>query len=140
MPLVFGTEHWARALENAINASGEYGRAGGEWGVGFNGNVLLAFEADAWQPRARSLLVRLGKGACQGAEFIEGTEHGDAGFAFRAPASVWREILDGRMNAAMAILSGRMKVEGDTATLLKFMEAHRALVRCAASIATAFPE
>ena len=41
--------------------------------------------------------------------------------------------------AATAILTGKMKVDGDKLTLLKFTAAHRAVVACAGSIDTEFP-
>jgi putative sterol carrier protein len=70
---------------------------------------------------------------------VDGASHPDAGFGLKAPFSVWRDVLGGRTLAATAILTGKMKVEGDTMTLLKHTAAHRALVACAASIDTEFP-
>lgn len=135
----FGTPQWARSLEEEINASSEYRNAATSWGVGFNGNILLAFEADETLKDARSLLVRLREGACQGAEFVTGTSHADAGFVLRAPFRLWREILERKTLAATAILTGRMHVEGDRMLLLRFLAAHRALVHCTASLDTVFP-
>ncbi len=48
-------------------------------------------------------------------------------------------MLGGKTLAATAILTGKMKVEGDTMTLLKHTAAHRALVACAAALDTEFP-
>jgi len=139
MTLTFGTEAWAQALASEINASSEYRNAASKWGDGFNGNVLLVFDADAKLPATRSLLVRLAKGACAGADFVDGGAHPDAGFGLRAPFSVWRDILERKTLAATAILSGKMKVDGDKMTLLKHTAAHRALVACASAIDTEFP-
>lgn len=132
----FGTEEWAAALRQEIDGSSEYRNAGARWGAGFNGNVLLCFEADESLPRARSLLVRLKQGACEGVEFVEGDRHPEAGFALRAPFALWRQILERKTLAATAILTGRMRVEGDRLTLLKHTAAHRALVHCASSVET----
>ncbi len=134
----FGTSEWARSLEEEINSSSEYRNAAASWGVGFNGNILLAFEADGAMADAKRLLVRLEGGRCHGCEFVEGPTHEDAGFVLRAPFSLWREILDRKTPAATAILSGRLRVEGNTMKLLKFVAAHRALVHCAASLDTWF--
>jgi putative sterol carrier protein len=139
MSLTFGTEAWAEALASEINASSEYRNAASKWGDGFNGNVLLVFEADASMPRGFALLVELAKGACQGASFVPGASSPKAGFGLRAPFSVWEDILERKTLAATAILTGKLKVEGDKLTLLKHTGAHRALVACAASIDTEFP-
>src|SRR6185436_1408250 len=109
----FGTPEWARALVEAINASSEYRNSGANWGVGFNGNVLFAFEAGGALAAPRCLLLRLEGGKSTGAEFVAGPSHPDAGFTLRAPYPLWREILSGKTMAATAILMGRMKVEGN---------------------------
>jgi hypothetical protein len=50
-----------------------------------------------------------------------------------------RDVLSRKTLAATAILTGKMKVEGDKMTLLKHTSAHRALVACAAALDTEFP-
>jgi putative sterol carrier protein len=137
--LTFGTEAWAAALAAEINASSEYRNAAAKWGDGFNGNVLLVFDADATQKTTYALLVELAKGVCRGASFVDGVSHPDAGFGLRAPFAVWRDVLSRKMLAATAILTGKMTVEGDRMTLLKHTAAHRALVACAAALDTEFP-
>jgi putative sterol carrier protein len=139
MAFAFGTDSWAVALAQEINASSEYRNAAAKWGDGFNGNVLLVFDADATLPKTRSLLVRLATGSCGGATFTDGATHPDAGFGLKAPFSIWRDILERKTLAATAILTGKMKVEGDRMTLLKHTAAHRALIACAAAIDTEFP-
>jgi len=136
--LAFGSAAWASALVAEINASSEYRNAAAKWGDGFNGNVLLVFDADPTLPKTHALLVELAKGACAGASFVDGVAHPNAGFGLRAPFSVWKDVLSRKMLAATAILTGRMKVEGDRMTLLKHTAAHRALVACAAALDTEF--
>jgi putative sterol carrier protein len=139
MPLTFGTEAWADALAAELNVSSEYRNAAAKWGDGFNGNVLLVFDADASSGTTRALLVELAKGSCRGASFIDGVSHPAAGFGLRAPFSVWRDVLSRKTLAATAILTGKMKIDGDRMTLLKHTAAHRALVACAAALDTEFP-
>ena len=135
----FGTAEWARSLTDEINASSEYRNAGAKWGVGFNGTLLFAFEADGALAAPLYLLVPVAGGRCSGCRWVEGPGHSDAGFTLRAPFTLWREILERRALAATAILTGRMKVQGDSLRLLQFAGAHRSLVHCAASVSTGFP-
>ena len=139
MTLTFGTAAWAEALVAEINASSEYRNAAAKWGDGFNGNVVLVFDADDTQKATHALLVELAMGACHGASFVPGVSHPTAGFGLRAPFGVWRDVLSRKTLAATAILTGKMKVEGDKMTLLKHTAAHRALVACAAALDTEFP-
>jgi len=133
----FGTEDWAAALRETINASSEYRNAGAQWGVGFDGSLLFQFDPDAELDRTLRLRLDLSGGACQSAEFVgEGAK--PAAFALRGPFGVWRAILERKMLAATAILTGKLHAEGDKMTLLKHTAAHRALVHCVASVDTAW--
>ena len=62
-----------------------------------------------------------------------------SGFTLRAPFTLWREVLERKTLAATAILTGKMKVEGEKLTLLKHAGASRALIHCTASVPTEFP-
>ena len=139
MGLAFGSAPWAEALCAEINRSSEYRNAAAKWGDGFNGNVLLVFEPDGAMSRPGALLVELSRGACHGASFVADASDPRAGFALRAPFSLWREILERKTLAATAILTGRLKVDGDKMTLLKHTAAHRSLIACAAALDTEYP-
>ena len=138
-PIPFGDPSWCAAVRDEINASSEYQNAAMKWGAGFNGNLLFAFEADAVLAAPLHLFLGLAEGRCARAEFVPGPRHAEAGFTLRAPFSLWREILERRALAATAILTGKMKVEGDKLTLLKHAGASRALIHCVASVPTEFP-
>jgi len=135
----FGTDAWCAALLEAVNGSSEYRNAAAKWGIGFNGNLLFAFEVGSGLTSPLYLLLRLQGGRCEAARFVTGPGDPEAGFTLRAPFPVWRDILEGRTMAAAAILTGKMKVEGDTITLLRHAGANRALIHCTASVATEFP-
>jgi putative sterol carrier protein len=131
----FGTPEWAAALRDAISASSEYRNAASSWGVGFDGSLLLQFEPDLGLDRTLRLRLDLAGGSCQAAEFV-GDGAKPAAFALRGPFGVWRAILERKMLAATALLTGKLHVEGDKMTLLKHTAAHRALVHCVASVDT----
>ena len=138
MALPFGTPEWCAALREEIDRSSEYRNAASKWGVGFNGNLLFAFEADAALVEPLYLLLKLQAGRCDAAEFVPGPSHAEAGFALRGPFSLWRDILERKTLAATAILTGKLRVEGDMLTLLKHGGANRALIHCTASVPTEF--
>jgi putative sterol carrier protein len=134
----FGSAEWGEALQQHINQSSEYKNAAAKWGVDFNGNVLLAFEKDDTLDASLNLLVRLKAGTCKGVEFVDSSQHPEAGFVLSGPFTLWQDILKRKTMAATAILTGKLKVEGDKMTLLKHTGANRALVHCTASVDTDF--
>jgi putative sterol carrier protein len=137
--LPFGTPAWAAALCDELNGSSEYRNAASRWGVAFNGNLLFAFDADSGLAAPLYLFLALKAGRCERAEFVPGPRHPEAGFTLRAPFSLWKEVLERRTMAAAAILTGKMRVEGDKLTLLTHAGASRALIHCTASVPTQFP-
>ena len=139
-PILFGTAPWAAALRDALNASSEYRNAASRWGVGENGNLLFAFEADATLAESIYLFLALSGGRCDRAEFTAGANHSEAGYTLRAPFALWREILERRTMAAAAMLTGRLRVEGDKLTLLRHAGASRALIHVVSSVPTRFPD
>ena len=139
MALRFGSAEWAEALRDALNASSEYRNAAAKWGAGFNGNLILAFEAGDGLGAPLHLFLALEAGRCDRAEFVPRPSHPEAGFTLRAPYGVWRDVLERRMLAAQAILTGRMRVDGDRIALLRHAGANRALIHVTASLDTEFP-
>ena len=135
MAHTFGTPEWAAALRDTINASSEYRNAAAAWGVGFDGSLLFQFEPDAGLDRTLRLRLELSGGSCQSAEFV-GESGKPAAFALIGSFGVWRAILERKMLAATAILTGKLRVEGEKMVLLKHTAAHRALVHCVASVET----
>lgn len=140
MALRFGSAAWADALRAALNASSEYRNAAAKWGAGFHGDLLLVFEQGGALAEPLRLFLGLAAGRCDRAEFVPADATPAAGFTLRAPFPVWRDILERRTLAATAILTGRMKVEGDSITLLRHAGANRALIHVTASLETNFPD
>jgi putative sterol carrier protein len=137
---LFGAPEWAAALREELNRSSEYRNAAARWGVDFNGNLLFAFDSDPALKAPLYLFLGLKAGRCDRAEFVPGPSHPEAGFTLRAPFSLWREILERRTMAAAAMLTGKMRVEGDKLKLLTHAGASRALIHCTASVPTTFPQ
>ena len=136
MAATFGSTDWADALKQQINSSDDYREAAGEWGVDFNGDILFVFEPDEAMANRRALMLELKGGACQSAEFVEPEKTPEAGFVLSGPMQLWREILERKTMAATAILTGKLKVEGERMKLLKHADANRALIQCTASVET----
>jgi putative sterol carrier protein len=134
MAHAFGTPEWAAALAETINGSSEYRNAAAGWGSGFDGSLLLEFEPDSGLERRLGLRLDLAGGSCRSAEFVGPAA--TAAFVLRGPLSVWRAILERRMLAATAILTGKLRVEGDRMVLLKHTASSRALIHCVASVDT----
>ena len=128
------------SLMRALNGSQAFREASADWGNGFNGNVLLVFEAEPGEgdPARTGVLLRLEAGGCRGAERVDAAEHAEAGFVFRARRSVWSEMLDGSTDPLGAAMSGRLKVEGNYLLLLRHAKIAPSVVACVAEAGITF--
>jgi len=56
-------------------------------------------------------------------------EYKDARFTFTGPYSAWKAMAAGKANSTQLVMSGKMKLEGDMAYMMKHMAAMNALNR-----------
>ena len=126
------TDHWALALQVALNASASYQHAASRW----EGAVVLAC-SDAPSPgltAAGELLERgvyldLWHGECRAARLANAADYASARYVLSADAATWLLVLDGDMAPTMAILRGKITLKrGTLGGLLPHVHAATALV------------
>ena len=126
----FPTKERIEALVRALEGSEAFRSASAGWGDGFNGNVLLVFDAEEGGQPAVAVLLRLAGGRCLGAERVDGASHPEAGFVFRARRSVWGDLMSGKTDPTSAAMSGQLTVEGNYLLLLRYAKLAPVLVSC----------
>ncbi|MCS6816567.1 MAG: SCP2 sterol-binding domain-containing protein [Blastocatellia bacterium] len=134
MTIPFPSAEWAQALREAINASPAYREAAADWEAGPIGFVVRAGEEKTY------LWLDLHRGECRAAELVSPAEGERAPFLISAEYEDWKQILRGQLDPVRAIWMGRLKVRGDLSLLLRYMQAARELLACAARVPTRFQD
>lgn len=131
---IFSSE-WARAWKDQINASNAYRKAAEGW------TGSLALRTKRRNGRSSSaVLVDLEGGGCVDGRAASPQDLASAQFVMAANEKVWREVLDGRFEPVIGIMSGRLKLErGKLSELVPWVKAAKELVAAAGRVGGTFP-
>ncbi len=131
------TQPWADALKDAINASDAYRSAAGSW----IWPVVLVLDAAPALGYADTTAIRieLDRGTCTSAQVLP-VHEATAPFVLRAPYPVWKKVVLGFTDPVMAVVLRQVTLTGSIGTLMLHAGAAKALVACARTVPTHFPD
>ena len=134
----FPTDPWFQELIQRINDSPEYRDAAAEW----EGDIAfrVGSEPDRGVPRDVWGLLDLWHGACRGGGVIDAERGGRAAYVIGAPYSRWKEVVLGELDPVRAMMQGKLRVQGDLPTIVRYVKAADRLVQLCATVPTTFPD
>ncbi len=137
MPSLPFTPDWADALCAAIESDPAYREAGRSW----KWPVALVLEAtpDYGYPDDIGVQLALADGGCQSATVVP-PDALTADFVLRGDYATWKLIATGALDAVSAVVAGKLSLTGSVMTLMQNAAAARALVACARTVETRFPD
>lgn len=131
------TPEWAAAFREAVESDAAYRDAAAKW------TWPVAFVLDPAPelgfPDAIAVELALDRGRCHGAE-IRHPDALTAPFVLRAPYATWKQVVTGALDPIVGVTHGRIKVQGNLATLMLQARSATALCRCAQAVPTRFPD
>lgn len=135
-PLIAFTDAWAEAWAEHLNTSAAYREAAATW----EGGVVLEVADGSAEPEA-AVYLDLWHGACRAGRVATAADREAARYVLRGSRSTWQQVLAGKSQPIMAVMTGRLRlVRGDLAGLLPYAGAAKELLSTAGTIATAFPD
>ena len=148
----FATPEWCDQYVDALNQNEAYTKAAGPKGFppnGWEGDYVFVIEPGGNVEETIYMWIGLWHGECKGAKIIEeddfvhikpGEEspEGKRGveFIYSASYPVWEQILDKELDSVKALLSGKAKLKGDMAKILRATTTAKEMVNTAAQIDT----
>lgn len=131
------TQPWADALREAINGDAAYRAAAANW----TWPVALVLDAAPDLGYADDCAVEFGldRGTCTSAQAMAPSAV-TAPFVLRAPYATWKRIVRGVTDPVMAIALKQVTLQGSLSTLMMQAGAAKALVACARTVPTHFPD
>ena len=134
----FPTDPWFQDFIVRINGSGEYRIAAETW----EGDVAFVVEAepDKGVPSDVWGLLDLWHGECRGGGVIDQECGSAARYVIRAPYSRWKEVIRGTLEPVRGMMQGKLRLQGDLATIVRNVQAASALVRIVGQVDTVFPD
>ncbi|HEV8564369.1 MAG TPA: SCP2 sterol-binding domain-containing protein [Actinomycetota bacterium] len=134
----FPTDPWFKELVERINASDEYREAAATW----EGDIAFVIEAepDKRMPEDVWGFLDLWHGECRGGGVVEPEEGSAARYVIRAPYSRWKEVLRGDLDPVKGMMQGKLRVQGDLPTIVRYVRAANELVHLTGTVETEFPD
>ncbi|NHJ13518.1 MAG: hypothetical protein EAX95_07560 [Candidatus Thorarchaeota archaeon] len=145
----FMSETWLESYKNALNNNEAYAKAASWW----TGDFIFIVRASGNLNQDLIAFIGLTHGKCTGVKALssedefEVVEPGEsassphkiaAEYAYEANYDTWLLILKGELDPIRGLLSGKAKIKGDMAKILKATDAAKELVRTSTLIDTEF--
>jgi putative sterol carrier protein len=145
----FMTEEWLNLYEVAINKNEAYAKAADWW----TGDFIFIVRASGNLDHDIMAFIGLTHGKCTGVKPIASEDEfevvppggspssGDktaVEYTYEATHETWITIINGELDPIRALLSGKAKIQGEMAKVLKATDAAKELVRTASMIDTEF--
>jgi len=158
--VLYLTKAWLDEYRKMLNQSRDYKEAGKGWGVGWNGDFIfqienipvekIAFESippDVAKELREYIVngtvysyIRLKDGECLEARPIKDPKEVEVGFIQKGPYENWKKITRGELDPTKALLTGKFKLQGDMAKVMRYSRAANIMAKIAANIKTKFPD
>jgi putative sterol carrier protein len=137
MAELFG-EEWVRAWGEELAKSEVYRAAAARW----EGAMIFFMTPDEALGirEPRRILLDLWHGVCREARLAREEDLAKVAYVVTAGPAVWWEIVEGRLEPLLALMSGKIELaRGSVARLLPYVAAARELIAAARRVPTDFP-
>ena len=133
---LFPSDAWLELYREHINASPEYREAAATW----EGDIAFVFEAepDRDVPEDLWAVLDLWHGECRGSRMVSPEEGERCQYVIRAPYSRWKDVLHGDLDPVKGMMQGKLKVQGDLATIVRYVRSANELVHLTGQVPTEF--
>ena len=128
----FPSEAWLNELHRILNSDEQYARTAKGW----EGDILCLIESIEGSDWLAALHLDLWHGTCRGVKaFAPGTYPlPSAKFTLRAPLPNFYRIISGELDPMQAMMTRRLRVEGNMAYMLRNVPTVLDFVRCCRAV------
>jgi len=135
MAITFASEEWVKAACAELNKSQAYKDAAKNW----EGDMYFIIEPEGGLKETIITYFDLWHGECRGAAVLADESAKTPAYRLWAPLSVWLSILEKKVDAVQAMMTGKLNLKGDMAQIMKMPRAAVELVECTTRVDTEFP-
>ncbi|WP_457590621.1 SCP2 sterol-binding domain-containing protein [Geoglobus sp.] len=135
MPELF-SEEWVKEYIRLLNESKEYEEAAKDW----EGDFLFVVEPDEELDRPLYAYIDLYHGKARDGYIVDDPSKVNAAFEFRGKYSNWKKLLAGEIDPIKGLVTGKFKLKGNMAKVMRYAKAAKVLVEVAQKVETELPE
>ncbi len=134
MPWFFSDE-WVKEYMRLLNESREYEEAAKDW----EGDFLFVVEPDEGLKEPLYVYLDLYHGKARKGFAVEDPSKISAAFEFRGKYSNWKKLIAGEIDPIKGMVTGKFKLKGSMAKVMRYARAAKILVEIAQKVETEFP-
>ena len=136
MAILFASQEWLNELKKALETSQAYKEAAKNW----EGDIYFIVEPDASYKQRNIMYLDLWHGECREASVITDENEKSPKYRILGPFTNWKQILNKEVDPVQSMMTGKIKVKGDMAQIMKMPRAAVELVNCATAFEAVFPD
>jgi putative sterol carrier protein len=130
----FPSEEWVKLYMEQLNANKNYEEAAKTW----EGDFLFVIQADAELKEPSTMYMDLWHGKCRSVALVKPGEDKKAAFVYSGPYGNWKKLINKQIDPIQGLLTGKFKLQGDMAKVLRAVRAAKELVETATKVPTEF--
>jgi putative sterol carrier protein len=134
MELRFPSDAWIKELSTQLNSSAAYEKSAKDW----EGDFVFIVEPDDTYDRTAYLFLGLYHGKSPDAAELASEDERETEFTLRAPFGVWRQVIEGKLDAIQGMMTKKLKVQGNMMKIMRYPKAAKEIVACCAFVPTDF--
>jgi len=132
----FGSEAWLNQLKDQLNQSETYAEAAKNW----EGDLYFIIETRGSRLSEEIYLyMDLWHGQCRQVAIATSSDQFSPEFTFTGNVKTFKQIIDDGLDPMKAIMTRKLKLQGNMAKIMRNVKAANQLVHCCTMIPTSFP-
>ena len=135
MAYIFPSEEWVAQLRAKINSSAAYASSAKTW----EGDFHFIVEPTGTMKEPVKLYLDLWHGQCRDAYLVKAEDDKKPEFIIAGSLETYRRIFDKKLDPIQALMSRKLKLQGNMGKVMRAVKATLDLVNCAASVETTYP-
>ena len=134
MALQFPSDEWIKALSDQLNTSESYEKSAKDW----EGDFVFVIEPDDAYDTTSYLFLGLFHGKSPDATMLASEDERQTEFVIHAPFGTWRQVVEGKLDPIQAMMTRKLKLEGNMMKIMRYPKAAKEIVDCCALVPTDF--
>jgi putative sterol carrier protein len=134
MALQFPSDEWIKALSDQLNTSESYEKSAKDW----EGDFVFVIEPDDAYDTTAYLFLGLFHGKSPDATMLASGDERQTEFVIHAPFGTWRQVVEGKLDPIQAMMTRKLKLEGNMMKIMRYPKAAKEIVDCCALVPTDF--
>jgi putative sterol carrier protein len=135
MATEFPSDAWIKLLMKDLNQSPSYSEAAKNW----EGDFVFYVEPGGSLTSTIGLYMDLYHGKCRNAYALGKNDQISPAFKLSGPVGTWKDVIIKKLDPMQAMMTGRLKLKGNMAIVLRNVRAAKELVESCTRIETIFP-